>query len=717
MTAHRRLLVGLAAFGTAVLAGCATPPPFRVPTGLNVPAKEQVASEQELDASGDLHRTLTQAETPRIDDLGPSAAGTQIHDALPPMGTAPVSVNVQNVPVPVFANEVFGNLLGVNMTMTPEVSKLQDLVTLRTEARQRPQDLFLLTRQLLAEYGVSVTVEGKLVRLATGATASSASPPLIFSGNALPQVPASHRPVFQLVELSVVRSGDAVRWLSTIFGQDIKVLDESGRNSIVISGKPEQVRQAVEALRVFDRPLMRGRLSMRLEPAFLSAEQLSDRLVDVLNVQGYGANRTVGSPSSIIALPIAATNSVLVFASSQKALDYAVSWARELDKPSKQAGAQSLFYYQVKNTKASDIATVLSGGRAGAPAGGDTPAAGAPATPASTTAAPQSSSSGIKGSLQVDEPRNALIYQGEPAQWERMLTLIRQMDKAPRQVMIEVTIAEITLSNTTDVGINWFALHGFGRFNGKIWSGPGAGGTDSATVGSGLTWLLNDAAGQNRAVLKAMAQDSRVNILSTPRLMVKSGSEASMDVGDEIPTVSMTTTSGQQSGGSTNLLQSIQYRKTGVLLKIKPTVYSDNRVDIDLSQEVSKASDDAPSQSTAASAASPTIRNRVLTTSLTLKDGETIIMGGLMSSDNSDGNSGVPLVKDIPLLGNLFKSRKKVTEKKELVLVIVPYIVENDEHAAAVSQAIMDRAEFLELEQFPKRTPTKPETQTSSPRP
>ncbi|QNN47857.1 hypothetical protein H9L17_06960 [Thermomonas brevis] len=715
MIVHRRLLVSLAAFGTALLAGCATPPPFRVPTGLDVPAKEQIAAEQELDSSGDLHRTLTQVETPRIEDLGPSAAGTQIHDALPPMGTTPVSVNVQNVPVPVFANEVFGNLLGLNMTMTPEVSKLQDLVTLRTEARQKPQDLFLLTRQLLAEYGVAVTVEGKLVRLATGATSNSASPPLIFSGNALPQVPASHRPVFQLIELDVVRSGDAARWLSTIFGQDIKVLDESGRNSIVVSGKPEQVRQAVEALRVFDRPLMRGRLSMRLEPAFLSAEQLSDRLVDVLNVQGYGANRSVGSPSSIIALPIAATNSVLIFASTQKALDYAVSWARELDKPSKQAGAQSLFYYQVKNTKASDIANVLSGGRVNSPASADTSAAGAAPAPTNPNTTPQSSS-GMKGFLQVDEPRNALIYQGEPAQWERMLTLIRQMDKAPRQVMIEVTIAEITLSNTTDVGLNWFALHGFGRFNGKLWSGSGAGGTEPVAVGSGLTWLLSDAAGQNRAVLKAMAQDSRVNILSTPRLMVKSGSEASMDVGDEIPTVSMTTTSGQQTGGSSNLLQSIQYRKTGVLLKIKPTVYSDNRVDIDLSQEVSKASDDAPSQSTAASAASPTIRNRVLNTSLTLKDGETIIMGGLMSSDNSDGNTGVPLVKDIPLLGNLFKSRKKVTEKKELVLVIVPYIVENDEHAAAVSQAIMDRAEFLELEQFPKRAPANPETQTPPPR-
>ena len=178
-----------------------------------------------------------------------------------------------------------------------------------------------------------------------------------------------------------------------------------------------------------------------------------------------------------------------------------------------------------------------------------------------------------------------------------------------------------------------------------------------------------------------------------------------MDVGDEIPTVSMTTTSNQSSEGSSNLLQSIQYRKTGVLLKIKPTVYSDNRVDIDLTQEVSKASDEAPSQSTAASAASPTIRNRVINTSLTLKDGQTVVMGGLMSSDDSDGNTGVPLVKDIPLLGNLFKSRKKVTEKKELVLVIVPYIVENDDQATAVSQAIIDRLQYLDLEQAP-RTPS-----------
>ncbi len=711
MTHHRRPMIGLAAFGAALLAGCSTTPVLTIPASLPLPPKAETSQPGQIQIGDPDNRpqSLTVTDTPRIGQAGAASAGLHVRDDLPPMYSGPVNVNVQNVPVPVFANEVFGNLLDLNVSMAPDVASLQELVTLRSEAKQKPQDLFVLARQVLAEYGVVVSVEGKLVRLAKGTAGSSTNPPLIISGRASPNVPTTHRPVFQLVELEVIRSGDALRWLNTLFGQDIKVLDESGRNSIIISGKPTQVQQAIEALRVFDRPLMRGRISARLEPAFLNAEQLTIQLIEVLNTQGYGTARSAGSPSSVIVLPIPAVNSVLIFTSSQEALDYAVSWAKELDRPSKQAGTQSLFYYQVKNTKAADLASVLGGSAPSVPGA----AAVQPAATAGNTQTPAAQQPAgrnappVPGMLQVDEPRNALIYQGDPAQWERMLTLIRQMDRAPRQVMIEVTIAEITLNNTTEVGLNWFAKQGFGRFNGSVWSGAKSGGTaGEGSPGSGLTWLL-DVAGQNRVMLSAMAQDNRVNILSTPRLLVKSGSEASMDVGDEIPTVTMTTTSNQQTGGNTNLLQSIQYRKTGVLLKIKPTIYSDDRVDIDLTQEVSKASDEAPAVSNSASSASPTIRNRALTTSLTLKDGQTIVMGGLISNDDTRGNSGIPLIKDIPLLGNLFKSTKKVTEKKELVLIIVPYIVENDDQANAVSQAVIDRLEYLDLT---PATPAQPDS-------
>ena len=709
MMSRYRPLIALAAFGVVLLGGCSTTPPLQVPAALALPEKQLSNNEQELNRATDAPKSLTQSATPHIDDTGPSMAGTRIRDDLPAMSTGPVSVNVQNVPVPVFANEVFGNMLGLNMTMSPEVSKLQELVTLRTENRQQPRDLFLLSRQLLAEYGVAVTVEGKLVKLSVAPKDSSLVPPLIISGRALPQVPISHRPVFQLVELDVVRSGDAIRWLTTLFGQDIKVLDESGRNSIIISGKPSLVQQAVEALRVFDRPLMRGRISTRLEPAFMSAEELANRLVDVMNVQGYGANRNVGTPSSVIILPIAVANSVLVFATTQDALNYAVSWARELDKPSKQAGSQSLFYYQVKNTKAADIASVLSVGNIGAPASSPTAASPGSTAPPATSAG----GSGLgRGSLQVDEPRNALIYQGDPAQWERMLTLIRQMDKAPRQVMVEVTIAEVTLNDDNSFGLTWFAKNGFGRFDGSTWMGKGSGGTGpGAAASNGLTYLL-DVAGQNRAALTAFADDNRVSILSTPRLLVKSGSEANFDVGTEVPTVTMSTTSNQQSEGNTNLLQSIQYRKTGVILQIKPTVYSDDRIDLDITQEVSEAmplSDNA-------TANSPSIFNRSVTTSLSLRDGGSVVLGGLMSSRQTDSDSGVPFIKDVPVLGNLFKSKSRKKNKTELIVLIVPYIIENDERATAVSQAVVDQAELLDLQQFPRRLQAYPAaTKPSSP--
>lgn len=695
MTSNRTTICA-AVFSLTLIAGCATRPPVQMPAPLNVPAKTEVPQNLPSENTGvQPERRLTQTDTPRAGQKGPSSAGTRISDVLPEMYGGPVSVNVQNVPVPIFANEVFGNLLDLNVSMDPAVTQLEELVTLRTDSKQSPQDLYSLARRVLAEYGVLVKTDGNLVKLSMGTEGELSAPPLVLSGYASPAAPMSHRPVFQMIELEVVRSGDAVRWLNTLFGSAVTVVDESGRNSIIISGKPSQVKQAVEALRVFDRPLMRGRMSTRLEPAFLSAEQLTDRLIDVMNVQGYGANRSIGSPSSVIVLPVTAVNSVLVFATNQETLDYAVSWARELDRPSQQAGTESMFYYQVKNTKASDLATVLGNSMTAS-----APALPITATPEAGVAAPARPAAVKTSSLIVDEPRNALIFQGNPTEWERMLTLIRQMDRAPRQVMIEVTIAEVTLGGDFEFGLSWFAKNGFNRFDGSTWLGGKSGGNSPGSSGSGLTYLL-DVAGQNRLALNAFASDDRVSILSTPRLLVKSGSEANIDVGTEVPTVTMTTTSNQQTEGNTNLLQSIQYRKTGVILQIKPTVYSDNRIDLDITQEVSEA---LPLGSEA-TANSPSIFNRSLTTSLTLRDGGSVVMAGLISERSSGSDSGIPLLKDIPVVGNLFKSQTAKKSKTELVLMIIPYIVESHEQATSISQAIIDRMELLDLQGEPAPAP------------
>jgi len=393
---------------------------------------------------------------------------------------------------------------------------------------------------------------------------------------------------------------------------------------------------------------------------------------------------------------------VLVFAGDKAVLEHTVEWARSIDRPNPTAGTDGLFYYMVKNTRADEIVKTITGVRTGSTtrnssrdavdgSGVGAPPAAPAAGSATLTAAASAASGGdlSGGKLTLDETRNALIYQGSATDWGRLLPLIQQMDKAPRQVMIEVTVAEVTLTNDQEFGVAWLANNSdLGKFNGNISSGV----LSSATSGAGLNYLL-DIGGQTRASLKALASQDRISVLSTPRLMVKSGEEANLDVGTEVPTISSQATSGITTGGNTGIIQTVQYRKTGILLSIKPVVYSNDRVDIELRQEVSEALP-VGADSTVNS---PAIFNRSYSTSLSLKDGSAILIAGLMSQRQTNGNSGVPFLKDVPLLGNLFKTQKQGRNKTELVLMIVPYIIETDTQAEELTRSLSQRFELLEL--------------------
>ena len=170
-------------------------------------------------------------------------------------------------------------------------------------------------------------------------------------------------------------------------------------------------------------------------------------------------------------------------------------------------------------------------------------------------------------------------------------------------------------------------------------------------------------------------------------------------MGTEVPTISSQSTSPIQSGGNSNILQTVQYRKTGILLNIKPVVYSDDRVDLELRQEVSEAQPLGAN----AGVSSPAIFNRSVTTSLSLKDGSAILIAGLMSQKKSDSTSGIPFLKDIPLLGHAFKSSAIKRDKTELVLMIVPYIIETDTQADELTRSLSQRFELIDLPYTPPR--------------
>ncbi len=684
---------------TTALTACQT-----VPSAVQLPAPLPIGAEATQghgltipsQTSTRLHTEVEQ--TPSLPMHGPTSSGLGTKQGLPPLSGAPITATLSNMPLPAFINEAYGNLLHVNYVLDPRLAKQTDLVTLRVTDPQTPQVFYRLVDEVLRRYGIAGVWDGRALNIQPAKDASSSESPILISGRALPNVPESHRPVFQLVQLHSVANGDVAHWLRTAYNDNpqLKIDEDINRNAVVLSGPPELVSEAVKAIAVLDRPFLRGSHSRRLAPAFISADQLAPKLVEVLRAEGLAASTTVVPGSAIIVLPVSAANTLLVFAPTEQILDHVIQWAKTLDKPNPSSSSDSIFYYPVANTKAADIAAVLNGSssQGGMPLtmGSSVQPATATGAPAGTTAA-NAATQVKRSSITVDVPRNALVFRGDPAEWQRLLPLIAQMDRPTRQVMIEVTIAEVTLDNSTQVGLNWLAKDSHGKYHGT-WQMGTLGGTSttpgSTGTGGGLSYLV-DVAGMNRAQLTAIATDSRVNILSTPRILVNSGQEASIDVGTEVPTLSTQTASVQQTSGNSNILQSIQYRKTGIILDVKPTIYSDNRIDLDISQEVSEAQPIVPSSGVN----SPAIFSRSIKTSLSLTDGGSVVLGGLVSTKETNGDTGIPFLKDIPLFGNLFKSKSKDKSRTELLLLIVPYIIESNQQAKVVTNAVINSMQTL----------------------
>jgi general secretion pathway protein D len=580
----------------------------------------------------------------------------------------PVKLNINSLPLPAFINEIYGNILKISFEIASSLQNTKDLITLRTEVEILPNELHRLAMQVLANYGVVAEQQGDLLRFIPGKGAGLTDPPLLVSGRTLPEVPYSHRPVFQLVPLKVVRNTDVRGWLKLAFkDQKLEIFEDPQRNAVLVMGAPGIVEYAIQAIRLLDQPNMRGHHSIRIEPVFLTAGELAEALDQVLNSEGFAASLKT-SMGSIMLIPVEAVDALLVFAGDQSILDHVKDWAKQLDAPGKKQKSDQagFFYYQVQNTNAQDLSTVLGKILPGISSG----------TTSNTPAESKEKNETLTTGLVVDKDRNGIIFNGKRKIWDQLLPVIERMDVPTRMVMIEVTVADINLNDQQELGVEWLLENvGIGSATGVLSI------LEGTTGANGLTYTL-DNAGQTHAVLNAFASKSQVNILSTPRIMVKSGSEATIDVGTEVPIVtSQGTSSDLTTDGTSAILQTIQYRKTGVLLTVKPVIHSGNRIDLEITQEVSESR-----PNTTSNISSPVIFTRKIITSLGLNDGGSVLLGGLISSVADKGYSGVPILNEIPVLGRLFRVEKRSEVRNDMIMLIVPYIIDNSKEAEEITK-------------------------------
>ena len=607
----------------------------------------------------------------------------------------PVRVSFHDVPLVAFINAVFGEELGMSFVIAPGLRDKTDLVTLKLTEPLPPRQLFATARRVLREYGVDVQeAEEGILTFSASQEAASRDVPLLVSGRTLPEVPLTHRTIFQLVPLSVVRGPQVRGWLLEAFDRkDLKVMEDPDRNALLLRGSADMLARAIAMIEVLDQPLLRGRHGIIIEPVFMAAADLAGALNSVLKAEGYQSSLGVAGPASVILLPLAGVNKVVAFAADRDIVDHVEEWAAILDTRQKEMIEEAVFTYEVRNTQAEELTEILER-MVGIQVAAAAPASSEPAEAdqgrgergerraAAPAAALAPAAAGAR--VVVDPRRNLVLFRGSGREWAEVRSVIEKLDRSVPSVLIEVLVAEVSLTDEEKTGFEFLLKGGIGSRGITAGTLGGIG-----RSGGGLSFTL-DSAGETRAALNLFYKDDRVVIRSRPRLLVKSGETASIDVGNEIPVITQRSDDERPVDGSTNIVQEVSYRKTGVQLEIKPLVQANGLVDLQIAQQLSEA---RPTAATSL-AGSPTILNRQISTSLTLRDGGSLVMGGLISGNQSSGEQGVPVLGRMPVLGRLFRTDSLQEDRTELLVMVTPYVVADHEEGWELTRRIREQLDL-----------------------
>jgi len=738
---------GLRATAAAVafaLAGCQTTPMGKdevaVRTNRSIPNKSAALSPAAADAAA---RAQTDADTARIyKGTGVVVKGMQPGGKLPPgpavqQGGGGVVLNFEGADLREVVRNILGDILNENYTIDPAVG---GTVTIRTSTGIPKESLASTLELLLRANGATMVKNGGLYQVVPQAIA--------VRGNTVPQLGNSTRslpPGFsvQIVPLKFVGVKEMMRLLEP-FAKDAQAMraDEL-RNLLILAGTERELRNLMDTIDMFDIDWMAG---MSAGVFTLTNTDVKTVMAELDKIIGDKNMSPIAGILRII--PVERMNALLVITPQASYLDEVKKWIDRLDRAGGDAGGGVQFYvYNLSNQRAEKLGPLLQQaftGRSTQPTGAAAPTV-APGTPAGTIVNPPTfqpvnpvtgtntptppptstttviaaatggqgpgapGASGIVRNLQVvaDKDNNTLLIIATAAEYSVIEAALRKLDVPQRQVVMEVTIAEVTLTDDMTFGVDWL-------FKGGAPSGRGSGGNINGLISTptnpnvplpststtnpavalaqGFTYILNNAnfPGGIQAALRLLDSYGNTKVIANPHVAALDNQKATIKAGDRIP-INSNTTVGGTTGGLVST--TAQYIDTGVLLQVTPHINNGGLVTLDVQAEVSVPGN---SGCTADLQCAPPISTRSVQTLISVPSGRTMVMGGLINETRGNTSNGLPLVSRIPFLGGLFGHQELKDNRTELVLFITPRVVEDEKDIGAVIDDLRKRMEYLD---------------------
>jgi len=696
--------IALLLFGAAFVLGACAKLPRPAPTGASPSARTLAIPQPPSRGSSEIELGQPEEEKRRPDLQRGHGQFVKPPDSVRrPSRQGEYTLNFEDADLHEVVKVILGDLLQENYVIDPAVAGTVNIQSSHPLSRD---DLVPVLESLLKINDAVLVESGGLFKIIPAENAFRESLP-----PSVGQHPSSSLGFrTQVVPLRYI-GVDEVQKLLEPFLTEILIQADKRRNLLILAGPQRLLDNMIKTIQVFDVDWLKG-MSLGLIPlGYVDAKTVVTELEAVF---GGEDESTLGGMARFV--PIERLNSVLIVTSQAQYLDEISAWLQRLDHTDGKAG-QRLYVYYVQNAKASDLAATLNGvfgtGEGQVPGAEVAPGLEpvtleseepqeegqerrAPAEQQPTTGSELTLPSGSTVRIIADVVNNALVVFSSAADYQMIESALKKLDLVPLQVLIEATIYEVILADDLRFGVEWFfrnTIGGGGRASGTLDFGnsitiaPPLGAAGATT--SGFSYLISSA-GQVRAALNMLASENRANILSAPALMVLDNQTATITVADEIPVPTSQRVSTEIATNAP-LINEIDFKDAGVILEVTPRVNASGLVSMEISQEVS----DFTAGRAEVLSGAPSFSKREVESTVAVQSGNTIVLGGLIEDERRDADSGIPGLYKIPILGKLFGNFQNSFSRRELVVLITPRAVRNEEESLRVTEEFKRKLEQL----------------------
>lgn len=570
---------------------------------------------------------------------------------------------------------ILGDMLGLDYIISPTI---QGRITLRTSRPIAKTSLLSALEAALESVSAALLKDGQTINIVPWEEA----PQRIRSAR---RVSSNMLPIpgyaVEIIPLRFVNPNDMRAILESFVPKGTILQADTNHGHLVIAGSSQDRIAILRTVDNFDVDWLRG---MTFAMYRLFQNQPETIITELREIFQGKLDLFI---TRVRLVPLNRMQAVLGIARNKTDLELVGEWITRLDVSKSEA--QRIFVYNVQNGNAKNLVALLRQVLLGELPQTSIPNPAVTPTPPHTAAqqfdstipsAPGTGPQAHIGRLVAVEENNSLMFYGTEDEYRVIQEALKKIDVLPRQVMIEAILAEVTLNDNLRYGVQWF----FDSEENTVTLSA----ADTGSVVSqfpGFSYVYSGRA-DARIVLNALQSKTEVKILSAPKISVLNSQKASLQVGDQVPIITQTAQS--TNAGGAPIISTIQMRDTGVILEVTPRINDNGNIILDVMQEVSEVA-----QTTSSGIDSPTIQRRKIQSVIATRDGFTVALGGLIRENEGNSNSGFPLLKDIPLVGNVFKNTTSNIRRTELVVLLVPHIMRNQTETQAVVDAFVDGLE------------------------